>query len=167
MTQRCVPAVLVLVLIACSAPVLPGYRHATPDERDALTRVVREYYEVFDRAQVTGDVAPLYAVHPALAHGEDRQRAINTEAWMVERVRALKVRDVHVDVESYEPMKAFVNGDAAVVYVHGLFTWTYPNGSQTKGELPVHIDLLRLDGRWTIQRTDQRVESETPEPTPR
>jgi hypothetical protein len=85
----------------------------------------------------------------------------------VERVRTLSTREVLVDMETYEPVRAFVRADTAVVYVHGLFTWTYPNGSQSKGELPVRFDLDHQGGRWTIVRTDERVLGETPDPTPR
>jgi hypothetical protein len=69
-----------LSLIGCSTDPLPGYRAATVEERDALVRVVREYYDVFDKAQVTGDIAPLYSLHPKLAQGEDRRRGVNTES---------------------------------------------------------------------------------------
>ncbi|HZP97634.1 MAG TPA: hypothetical protein VFC31_15050 [Candidatus Limnocylindria bacterium] len=168
--MRLAPALLValaLAVVACSADPPPGYRAASAEERDALLRVVREYYDVFDRGQVTGDISPLYALHPRLAEGEDRRRGVNTESWTVERARTLGAREVVVDVDSYEPARAYVKGDSAVVYVHGLFTWTYPNGSQTKGELPVRFDLDQQGGRWTIVRTDERVLGETPEPTPR
>lgn len=158
---------LALIAVACAADPLPGYLRASRAERDALVAVVREYYDVFDRAQVTGDIAPLYALHPELAQGEDRRQGVNTESWMVERARTLKLREVTVDLEQYEPVKAFVKGDAAVVYVHGLFTWTYSTGPETKGELPVRFDLVRDANVWKIVRSDERVLGETPEPTPR
>jgi len=153
-------------LNACAADPLPGYGTASPDVRNTLIGVVRDYYDVLDRAQVTGDVGPLYARHPDLARGEDRRAGVNTESWLVERTRALNVREVTVELESYEPVKVYVKGDDAVVYVHGLFTWVYPNGSTTKGELPVRFDLRKRDV-WNIVRTDERVLGETPAPSAR
>ncbi len=161
-------AALALGIAGCSADPLPGYRAASAGERDALLGVVREYYDVFDRAQVTGDITRLYALHPRLAAGEDRRKGINTESWMVERTHALGIREVRVDIESYEPFRAFVKDERAVAYSHGLFTWEYPQGTPTKGELRVRFDLVRADGRWSIERTDEWVLGEgTPEPTPR
>lgn len=169
--MRAAPAILAAVAFAiagCSADPLPGYRSASAAERDALLGVVRQYYDLFDRAQVTGDIAPLYALHPKLAQGEDRRRGINTEAWTVERTHALGIREVRVDIESYEPFRAFVKEDRAVAYSHGLFTWEYPQGTPTKGELVVRFDLSRAGGRWEIERTDEWVLGEgTPPPTPR
>lgn len=156
-----------LALTACSADPLPGYRAASAEEAAPLMSTVRGYYDALARAQVNGEIAPLYTLHPALASGEDRRSGVNTESVWVERLRAQGVRDIAFDLESYEPMRSFVKDDAAVVYVHGLFTWTYPNGQQTKGELPVRLDLQRDGTRWTIVRTDERVLGETPAPTPR
>jgi len=73
-----------------------------------------------------------------------------------------------VAIESYEPFRAFVKEDKAVAYSHGLFTWTYANGSQTKGELRVRFDLARAGDRWSIEQTDEWVLGEgAPPPTPR
>lgn len=156
-----------LAAVACAPDPLPGYRHATTGERDALLGVIHEYFDLVDRAQVSGDIGPLYARHPALAQHEDRRQGINTEGWLVERVRRLDVREVAVDVERYERVRAFLKDDAAVVYVHGLFTWRYRTGPETKGELPIRFDLVRGSDGWTIIRTDEQVLGETPAPTPR
>jgi hypothetical protein len=164
---RVVTLALALAANACAADPLPGYRAAPAEETAALTQVVREYYELLDRAELTGDAAPLYARFPRLAQGEDRRSGVNWESFTVAGTRSLGLRDARTDVESYEPLRAFVKGDAAVVYVHGLFTWTYQNGSQTKGELPVRLDLAREGGEWTIVRSDEQVLGETPAPTPR
>jgi hypothetical protein len=45
---------------------LPGYRPASPSERAAVVSVVSEYYAIRNHAAVTGDIAPLYGVHPSL-----------------------------------------------------------------------------------------------------
>ncbi len=116
---------------------------------------------------MNGDLAPLYARHPDLTRGEDRRSGVNSEASRVERTAALHLRDASIELEKYEAMKAFVKADDAVVYVHGLFTWVYVNGSETKGELPVRFDLARRGSAWYIVRTDELVLGETPAPTPR
>lgn len=164
---RIVTIVVAVAATACAADPLPGYRAASAEEMTALTQIVREYYELLDRAELTGDVAPLYARFPMLAAGEDRRSGVNWESFTVARTRSLELRDAHTDVASYEPLRAFVKGDSAAVFVHGMFTWTYPNGSQTKGELPVRLDLAREHGQWAIVRSDERVLGETPAPTPR
>jgi len=158
---------IALVTAACGADPLAGFSPASPEDRGVLVTVLREYYDLLGRAQVTGDVGPLFARHPDLARGEDRREGVNTEASLVQHTRALGLREVSVDLESYEPVKAFVRSDLAVAYVHGLFTWAYQNGSITKGELSVRFDLARRGGIWTIVRTDERVLGETPAPTPR
>ncbi len=148
---------------------LPGYRAATADEHAAVRRVIDEYYAVLNRAALTGDIAALFARHPGLAVGQQRERGINIESWMVERVRALSVREVKVDIESYEPVRVYLKDNAAAAFVHGLFTWEYPQGSPTKGELAVRMDLVRMADRWasSIERTDEWVLGERPPQTPR
>jgi len=166
--MRVVAIVLAIAAAACaqSDPVA-GYRPASPEERATVVRVIGEYYDLLDRAQVTGDTGPLLARHPGLATGEQRQRGVNIETWTVERTRALNIRDVSVDIESYEPVRVYVKDAAAAAFVHALFTWEYPQGSPTKGELAVRMDLVRTGDRWVIERTDEWVLGETPPPTPR
>ena len=45
-------ALAALALGACAPGPLPGYRAATPAEHDVLVGVVREYYDIVDRAYV-------------------------------------------------------------------------------------------------------------------
>ncbi len=165
---RTLALVLALAITACGpADPLPGYRPATAEEHAAVMGVVEEYYSLLNSAQVTGDTSVLIARHPGLAQGQQRQRGINIETWMVERTRALKIREVRVDIESYEPIRVYVNDTAAAAFVHALFTWEYQQGSPTKGELAVRMDLVRVADRWVIERTDEWVLGETPPPKPR
>ncbi|MDQ2952343.1 MAG: hypothetical protein M3R54_08785 [Chloroflexota bacterium] len=156
------------LFLACASDPLPGYRPATADERASVMQTIEEYYDIVDRAMGTGDLTPLYVRHPKLATGEERQRGVNTERNTVLRTGALDIRDVGMEMEFYEPFRAFLKGDVAVAYSHGLFTWTYANGTHTRGELLVRFDLTRGDGRWMIERSDEWVLGEgTPPPTPR
>lgn len=160
-------AALVL-LVECAPDLLPGYRAATADERTSIFATVSEYYDILDRAMVSGDAAPLYVRHPRLQLGEERQHGVNTEGTTVFRTRELALRAATIDMEFYEPLRVFLKGDVAVAYSHGLFTWTYANGSETKGEMLVRFDLARAGERWMIERSDEWVLGEgAPSPTPR
>jgi hypothetical protein len=166
--RRGVAILLAIATAACAQPdPVAGYRPAPPEERATVMGVIAEYYTLLNRAQVTGDTGALLARHPGLATGEQRQRGVNIETWMVERTRALNIREVRVDIESYEPLRVYVKDRAAAAFVHALFTWEYPQGSPTKGELAVRMDLVQTADRWVIERTDEWVLGETPPPTPR
>ena len=165
--MRAIAIVLAVALIACARPdPIAGYRTATPAERKTLMAVIEEYYDLLDRAAVTGDTGPLLARHPALAMGQQRQSGVNIETWTVERTRALNVREVKVDLESYEPVRAYIKDAAAAAFIHALYTWEYPQGSATKGELVVRMDLVRAADRWNIDRTDEWMLGERAPSTP-
>ncbi len=166
--MRLAAILLAFAVAACARPdPVAGYRPATPEERATVMGVIAEYYDLLDRAQVTGDTGALLARHPGLAVGQQRQPGINIETWTVERTRALNIREVRVDIESYEPVRVYVKDAAAAAFVHALFTWEYPQGSPTKGELAVRMDLVRAADRWLIDRTDEWMLGEKPPPTPR
>ncbi len=141
----------------------------TADERANVLGTIDEYYNLLDAAVVTGDLGPLYARHPKLAQGAVPQRGINSEGFTVQlpSVRDHLVREAHVDIQSYEPVRVYVKGNAAVAYVHGWFTWNYATGAPTQGELRVRFDLSRAVDRWYVEQTDEVVLGETPPPTPR
>ena len=160
--------VLIIATAACAqADPVAGYRPASPEERATVVNVIEEYYDLLDRAEVTGDTGALLARHPGLATGQQRHPGVNIETWTVERTRALNIREVRVDIESYEPVRVYVKDAAAAAFVHALFTWEYPQGSPTKGELVVRMDLVRAADRWLIERTDEWMLGEKPPPTPR
>jgi hypothetical protein len=166
-----VTACLAVTLTGCaqSRPdPLPGYRPASPVERAAVVSVVSDYYAIRNRAAVTGDIAPLYHVHPGLAQGEDRQTGVNAEGFFVERMRAQQVSRVSVDLEEREPVKVYVKETEAVAYVHGRETWDLaPGAGQTIGEIIVRFDLRHATSGWLIERTDQLELGERTPPTPR
>ena len=147
---------------------LPGYRQASAGERSAVIAVLSDYYDLRNRAAITGDVAPLYSAYPALAAGEDRRSGVNVEAFFVERMRALRVSRVNVELEAAEPIKVYVNEGRAVAYVHGRETWDLPPGTgQTVSEIYVRMDLRHSTGVWLIERSDEVVLGERIPPTPR
>ena len=163
-------AVLVFICACTTSDPLPGYQAASAEERVSIFATVEEYYEIWSRAIVSGNISPLYVRHPRLAQGAVPQRGINNEAFTMTlpSIRDRLIREAHVDIESYEPIRVFIKGDQAVAYSRGLFTWTYANGSQTKGELRVRFDLSRAGTQWSIDQTDEWVLGEgTPPPTPR
>jgi hypothetical protein len=131
-------------------------------------RTLSDYFDARNHAAVTGDLAPLYSAHPSLAHGEDRRLGVNVEAFFVERMRALRVSRVSVELELSDPVKVYVNDATAVAYVHGQETWDLPPGSgQTMSEIVVRFDLHHATSDWLIERTDELVQGERVFPTPR
>jgi hypothetical protein len=163
------PLVAAVLVLACGADPLPGYRAATADERASVLAVIAEYFDLLDSAVVSGDIGPLRARHPLLAQGTDAQRGINSEAVTLQlpSVRDHLIREARVDPQAYEPVRVYLQGDRAVAYVHGWYTWDRVTGAPTQGELRVRFDLSRAADRWTIERTDEVVLGETPPPTPR
>ncbi len=114
---------LAMSTVACAQPdPLAGYRAASPEERATVMRVIEEYYALVDRAEVTGDTSALISRHPGLAKGQQRERGINIETWTAEQTHALNLREVRVDIESYEPVRVYVKDTAAAAFVHALFT---------------------------------------------
>ena len=119
---------------------------------------------------LTADITPLYVRHPKLAQGAVPQRGINNEGHTARlpSVADLKIKESRVEVERYEPLRAFVKGDSAVAYSHGWFTWMYATGAPSGGELLVRFDMTRVAGVWAIDQTDEWVLGEgAPPPTPR
>jgi hypothetical protein len=168
---RVLAAGVLLSVAACAQArpdPLPGYRPASAEERAAVMRTLSDYFEVRNRAAVTGDLAPLYLAHPSLAAGEDRHAGVNVEAFFVERMRALRVSRVLVDLEHREPVKVYVKDTAAVAYVQGQETLDLPPGSgQTVGAFFVRFDLREGLSGWLIERTDELELGERVPPTPR
>jgi len=163
--QALITAVVLLSACAATPDPLPGYRAATSEERAQAMAVLSDYYAVRAQAIAAGDVGVLYARYPLLATGEDRVHGINIEAWFIERMKAIKVKTVRVQIEAGEPVRVFVKDTAAVAYVHGRDDW---EESGTAGALYVRIDLRRTDTGWTVERTDEVMQPEwPPPPTPR
>ena len=169
--MRLVAGSLALAIAGCAEArpdPLPGYEPASSEQRAAVASVVSAYYDLRNRAAITGDIAPLYAAHPALAKDEDKRSGVNVEAFFVERMRALSVTRVTVEIEASEPLKVYVNETRAVAYVHGRETWDLPPGTgQTIGEIFVRLDLHLAGSGWLIDRTDELKLGERMPPTPR
>ncbi len=163
-----VAGALAFAMAACAQArpdPLPGYRPASPEERAAVIRVVSDYYELRNRAAVTGDIASLYVAYPALAQGEDRSSGVNVEAFFVERMRAQGVTHVAVDLEASEPVKVYVNETKAVAYVNGRETWDLrPGTGQTIGGIFVLLDLRHTTKRLA-HRTHRPVRTRRTDPS--
>ena len=127
--------------------------------------VVGEYYALRSRAVASDSLRELFARHPDLAHGEDRAHAVNVDAFFVERMRNIRVQTVITTPEEREPVRVFVKDDRAVAFVHGREEWIE---SGTALEFHTRFDLRQTAGSWSIERTDEVLESEwPPPPTPR
>lgn len=163
-----VGAVALAAMACVQADPLPGYRPASAEERPIVIGAVSYYYDLRNHAAVTGDLAPLYRAHPALAQNQDPRSGVNAESFFVDRMRALGVTRVAVELEASEPVKVYLSETNAVAYVHGRETWDLPSGSgQTMSEIRVRLDLLHGASGWIVERTDEVELGETPPPTPR
>jgi hypothetical protein len=156
--------------IACAAAEpLPGFMPASAEERQALVRTIEDYYARRERASLAQDMRELFAAYPRLAEGEDRAVGINTDSFLVERMRISNMREISVEIERVEPVRVYVaRGDeTAVAFVHGVETWHYRDSYPGMGEFFTRIDLRRVGGKWTIERTDEQVMGEPRPRTPR
>jgi hypothetical protein len=157
----------VALAIACSQGPLAGYRAASAEELAGIRAAVSEYFELYDRAIATHDVTALHQRYPRLAEGTVRERGVNIEVFAVRNTDP-RLREARTEVEWYETVRAWVKDDRAVAYARGLFTWTYSDGNETKGEHRKRFDLSRTATGWSIERTDEWILGEgPPEPTPR
>lgn len=158
---------MILVLSACARGVdqlpdpLPEYTRASADERAALVGAVADYYTVRQRAVKFGDAAVVFAAYPKLAQGESLREGINLDAFFIRQMRDGGVTKVTYELERYEPIRAYVKGRAAIVFVRGLESWHYPSGPGSGGFF-TRVDFVDDAGRWVVERTDEQMMSEPP-----
>ncbi|MGH2491400.1 MAG: hypothetical protein ACRDF9_07815 [Candidatus Limnocylindria bacterium] len=163
---------MILVLSGCARAVdqlpdpLPGYARASADERAALVRAVADYYTVRQRAVKFGDAAVVFAAYPKLAEGESLREGINLDAHFIRQMRDGGVTKVTYELERYKPMRAYVKGGAAIVFVQGVEYWHYPYGGPGAGGFFTRIDLVDDAGRWVVERIDEQMMSEPPPRVP-
>ncbi|HKY49944.1 MAG TPA: hypothetical protein VJP45_01690 [Candidatus Limnocylindria bacterium] len=160
------PALLPALIVAAAACVsatdpLPGFVRAAGEERASLVRAVADYYTVRGRAFVSGHLRDLYVAYPKLAQGEDIREGINLDAHHFRQWREVDASEAAHQLEAYEPMRIFVNGDRAVAFVHGTEMFEI-RGGPSGGEFFTRIDLARDAGRWIVERTDEQMMAEPP-----
>lgn len=126
-----------------------------------MTGAIADYYTVLGRAFVTGDIRSLHAAYPNLASGEDIRNGINLETLRLRSWREVEATSARHELEPYEPMRIFVNGDRAVAFVHGI-EWFEIRGGPSGGEFFTRIDLVSDAGRWIVERTDEQMMGEPP-----
>lgn len=168
MWGRIVTIALALAVSACALYVdpLPGYRRASGEERATLMRALADYYTVRGRAFVSGDAAILFAAYPKLAQGEDVREGINLDAFHLPGWRAVEATKATHYLNSYEPVRIYVKGTAAVAFVHGKEMFEVRGGS-SGGEFFMRIDLVNDADRWVVERTDEQMMGEPPPRLPK
>lgn len=119
--------------------------------------VVDEYFEVRKQALLSGDVTVLHKRYPELAQGTDLKAGINTEAFMIEQSRSLKMLDETLDLDYYEPIRAHKDGQTAIVVIHGQASYLYPDETHSVGEFHLTLTLRQQNGAWTVTQTDEKT----------
>jgi hypothetical protein len=144
---------------------LPGYTRASVEEHASIVHAIVDYYAARQRAVMFGDAALLFDEYPKLAQGENLREGINLDGFFVRLMRDDRVTKVTVELERYGPVRTYVNGGAAVGFVHGVETWHY-HGGPGSGEFFTRIDLASDAERWAVQRTDEQMMGERAPRTP-
>ena len=119
-----------------------------------VVAAVREYYDRYGEALVACDVRPLWERYPALASGKDLAAGINIEGVHVVQGCCGAVLATRFELERVAPLRIRTHGDAVDVTVHGIY-WFDTRGAQSAGEFQTMITLRRIDGAWTVHRTDE------------
>lgn len=156
-------ALFVLVLAVACQSTLPS-RHAVPHPSGELvlpgssvSMAVNEYFHLRKLAIMAGDVEILWSRFPQLRTGEDLPRGVNVEARRARYADgARSLADVIFDLDRYERMRVTVEGDEAVVRVHGLERYVEQDFSDgSAGEFVIDLYLRRDSERWSVVRTDE------------
>lgn len=118
-----------------------------------LEAAVRTYYERYEHAQASCDIATFLKHYPDLASSEVLASGINIEQRMITS-RCDHVKAIRFDLEYYEPMRVHVHQEGADVKVHGMEHWDYKTGTPGAGEFMTTLSLRQVAGSWTVVRTD-------------
>jgi hypothetical protein len=166
-----VRGIVVTVLVAltvASCAVQDAYRPPSEQERADVIAAVRDYYALRDRLMTGLAIEDFWRTYPDLSDEHDLTRGINLEVmlWKWSHDPELVRNKYRVDLESYQPIRAFIRGNEATAIVHGLETYEpkYAGSTPTSGEIHLLLSLRLAGGRWTVVRTDERMMGE-PAPT--
>lgn len=164
--RRLAVVILTAGLVACQQAAPQG--HGTAGLEDfgeplafgsAVRAAVNEYFHLRKLAVVRGDIEILWSRFPDLRVGEDVQTGVNVERRAAMRSdSAPSLADVIYDIDRGERAQVRMDGDRAVVCVHGLER--YISGDFSDGMAAEFIRYLHLrreagGDRWSVVRTDE------------
>ena len=158
---------VVLSIASCAAS--SSYRMAVEPQRGSIVAAVRDYYALRNHLTAGLDINDFWQTYPELSHDHDLVRGINLEVmlWKWSHDPQLVRLDYRTDLESYQPIRAFVRANDALAYVHGLEAWDhFSGGPSTSGEFRTVLNLRLVDGKWTVVRSDEQMMGERPPTDP-
>ncbi len=124
--------------------------------------VVMAYLRYRKAAVYRDDVGVLWRRYPSLATGMDPVHGINTEPLLVQSLQGVVDAVVQVDMLRIHRDAP----DRIRVYVCGseMYWWVDADGQliRSGGALMITLTLRRVDGTWTVVRTDEVTEAELP-----
>ena len=147
-----------------SLPLLPTptFDEFTDDWRIGaeLRPAILEYFYYRKRAHISNNLAELWTRYPDLQENVDFYKGINAEEIFIGFFQGRNpLIDGDIDLQHYEPMKIKMFDGKAEVHLHGqeIFLRVDENGDfmQAGGEFRIVLYLEKVDGKWTVSKTDQ------------
>ena len=166
--RRIIVAILVTLTIVSCADQNP-YRVAVEQQRADVGAAVRDYYALRNQLMSGLAIEDFWQTYPDLSYEHDLMRGINVELmlWKWSHDPQLVRRNYRIDLESYQPIRAYVRANEALAIVHGIESWdNRVGGIPTSGEVHVVLTLRQTDGHWTVIRTDEQLMGEHPPTEP-
>ncbi len=167
--MRGIAIALLVLLSLTSCSDQNAYRTATEQERAGVAAAVLEYYTLRNQLTAGLEINDFWMTYPVLSYDHDLARGINLEVmlWKWSHDPQLVRVNYRTDLESYQPIRAFLRANEALAYVHGVETWDHrTGGTPTSGEFRTVLSLRLADGGWTVVRTDEQKMGERPPADP-
>ena len=125
-----------------------------------LHPAILEYFYYRKRAFISNDLAELWTRYPDLRENVDFLQGINAEEIFIGFLQnGNPLIDGDIDLQHYEPMKIKMFDSKAEVHLHGqeIFLRVDENGDfrEAGHEFQIVLYLEKVDGRWTVYKTDQ------------
>jgi hypothetical protein len=149
-------SLVLLTSCASSGEFLTGYVEAPASDREMIVPIIYSYYEARSELASTRDIQAFWRSYPALSDDRDPKVGINVESNFSDRMAALGIRLVKTEPEAVDPLRFFVKGDRAIVFVHGRESWI----GGTVIEIYTIFYLSRAGDGWVITKTDEHLTGE-------
>lgn len=125
-----------------------------------LHPAILEYFYYRKRAFISNDLAELWTRYPDLRENVDFLQGINADEIFIGFLQGGNpLIDGDIDLQHYEPMKIKIFDSKAEVHLHGqeIFLRVDENGDfrEAGHEFQIVLYLEKVDGRWTVYKTDQ------------